>query len=163
MATSRAATSPSTLALLLLAGLLLAGLASCDSKGADDDDSGDDDDSLFDDDDTSECEGITPEVTNINPSELNEMLQDKDFQLINVHIPYAGEIPGTDVHIPYTDISDIEEHLGNNPGAKAVLYCLTGPMSAIAADDLVELGYCRIYDLPAAMVGWQAEGYPIEQ
>ncbi len=165
MPDSRPAMWSSILALLLLAGLSGVALTSCAGDGdgtTGDDDTGDDDDSLAGDDDD-ECEGITPEVTNITPDELNEMLQAKDFQLINVHIPHAGEIPGTDVHIAYTDIDDIEEHLGSNTGAKAVLYCLTGPMSAIAADDLVDLGYCHIYDLPAAMVGWQAEGYPVDQ
>ncbi len=40
---------------------------------------------------------------NIIPAQLWTMLQQKDFTLINVHIPYAGEIRGTDVFIPYTD------------------------------------------------------------
>jgi len=37
----------------------------------------------------------------ITVEELNTMLQSRDFPLINVHIPYEGEIPGTDAHIPY--------------------------------------------------------------
>jgi rhodanese-related sulfurtransferase len=108
------------------------------------------------------CEGITPEVTEITPDELSMMLENKDFELINVHIPDAGEIPGTDVHITYTETAMLEDHLGGDVGAKAVLYCLTGPMSAIATAALVELGYCRIYDMPAGMVGWEAEGYPVD-
>jgi rhodanese-related sulfurtransferase len=107
------------------------------------------------------CEGITPEVLEISPSELSAMLEAKDFEFINVHIPYAGEIPGTDVHIQYTDTAAIEARLNSDVSTKAVLYCLTGPMSAIAAKVLIKLGYCQIYDMPAGMVGWEAEGFPV--
>ncbi len=109
----------------------------------------------------SACDGVTPELLEISPSELNSMLETKDFELINVHTPDAGEIPGTDVHIRHTDTTALETHLGNDLSAKAVLYCLTGPMSAIAGRALVGLGYCQIYDMPAAMVGWEAEGYTL--
>jgi len=153
---------PTALTFLLLAGALGQGLACTLPASSDDDDSSS---ANSDDDDTavSPCEGIDAEVHEISPAELNEMMADKDFELINVHIPHAGEIPGTDVHIPYTDLAALEEHLGGDVGAKAVLYCLTGPMSSIAADDLIERGYCQIYDLPAGMVGWQAVGFPVDQ
>ncbi|MCA9696500.1 MAG: rhodanese-like domain-containing protein [Myxococcales bacterium] len=108
------------------------------------------------------CEGVPSMVTEISPDELAAMLESKDFALINVHIPYAGEIPGTDVHIAYTETAELEAYLGNDHGAKAVLYCQTGPMSAIASAALAELGYCHIYDMPAGMIGWEAEGHPIE-
>lgn len=143
---------------LLLALLLTSVLAGCPTA-SNDDDIADDDDTV---EDSFSCEGITPEVFEVSSAELDEMLQDKDFELINVHIPRDGEIPGTDVHIAYTDTEGLEEHLGHDLGAKAVLYCKTGPMSAIAAAALVDLGYCRIYDLPAAMTGWEAEGYPLD-
>jgi len=125
----------------------------------------DDDDSVADDDDAAglTCDGIVPVVTELSSADLDAMLDDKDFELINVHIPYAGEIPGTDVHIAYTATDDLEAHLGGDTATKAVLYCRTGPMSVIATAALVELGYCRIYDLPGGMAGWEAEGYPIDQ
>jgi len=88
------------------------------------------------------------------------MLDNKDFELINVHIPYAGEIVGTDVHIAYTDVDAIEAHLGSQLAAKVVLYCLTGPMSEIAGDDLVSRGYCQVYDMPDGLFQWQQLGYP---
>ena len=43
-----------------------------------------------------------------------------------------------------------------------MLYCKTGPMSAIAAADLIDLGYCNIYDMPAGMIGWEAAGYTLD-
>ena len=145
--------------LLLLLVLPLAACPAPDGGAGDDDDAGTDDD----DDAAFTCDGVTPEIIEISPDELDAMMDDDDFELINVHIPYEGEIPGTDVHIAFTDTDGLEDHLGGDVAAKAVLYCKTGPMSAAAAADLVELGYCRIHDLPAGMNGWEDEGYPIDE
>jgi len=109
------------------------------------------------------CDGITPKVTDITVDELKSMMEDKDFLLINVHIPYAGEIPETDANIAYTDTEGIEAFMDNNPAVRAVLYCKTGPMSATAASKLVDKGYCNIMDLPEAMKGWENAGYDIEE
>lgn len=89
------------------------------------------------------------------------MLAAKDFALINVHIPYAGEIEGTDANIPYTDIEGLEAHLHNDHAAKAVLYCRSGSMSLDASTKLVERGYCQIYDMPGGMNAWTAAGFTL--
>lgn len=106
------------------------------------------------------CAGITPMRNILTPEELLAMLDAKDFELINVHVPYAGEIPGTDAHIAYTDVDAIEEHLGYDKAAKVVLYCRTGPMSEIAGDELVARGYCNVSDMPAGSYNWEQLGYP---
>ena len=36
-------------------------------------------------------------------------------------------------------------------------------MSAAAANDLVDLGYTQIWDLPAGMVGWESAGYTLDE
>ena len=94
--------------------------------------------------------------------ELVGWLAKKDFELINVHVPWGGQIPGTDKHISYTQIGDIEAYLGHDKGAKAVLYCKTGPMSLSAVNKLVKLGYWNLWDFPSGMVGWQASGQQID-
>jgi len=43
-------------------------------------------------------------VNEISPSRLHQMMKEKDFTLVNVHIPYAGEILQTDMLIPYNEI-----------------------------------------------------------
>lgn len=44
---------------------------------------------------------------NVTPTELKSMLGSKDFVLLNVHIPFAGNIPGTDLSITYNEIESI--------------------------------------------------------
>lgn len=103
----------------------------------------------------------TPEWHGITPDDLAALLADEDVILIDVHIPFAGTIPGTDAHVPYTDTSALVAALGGDKGAKAVLYCLTGPMSKKAVNDLVALGFWNLYDLIGGMNAWKAAGYEL--
>lgn len=102
---------------------------------------------------------------NVNPDELNTMLKDKDFVFINVHIPFAGDIANTDLSIPYDQITEPEylSQLPADKNAKIVLYCRSGRMSAIAAEELVSLGYTSIWDLTGGMLEWEQAGYKIEK
>lgn len=97
----------------------------------------------------------------ISVEELNNMLKSKDFSFINVHIPYEGEIPGTDAHIPYNEVEDYADQLPQDKDAKIVLYCRSGPMSAAASKTLVEMGYTNVIDVQGGMKAWQAAGYEL--
>ena len=99
---------------------------------------------------------------NVTASELNTMLRNKDFVFINVHIPFAGNIAGTDLSIPYDQIEQDLSQLPSDKNAKIVLYCRSGRMSTIAAEALVKLGYSNIWNLNGGMDGWEQAGYPLE-
>lgn len=99
----------------------------------------------------------------VTPDELDIMLKDKDFIFVNVHIPFAGNIADTDLSIPYDQIERNLSQLPADKNAKIVLYCSSGRMSAIAAEELVSLGYTNIWDLKGGMVEWGQAGYEIER
>jgi rhodanese-related sulfurtransferase len=102
---------------------------------------------------------------NVTADELNAMLKNKDFVFVNVHIPFAGNIAGTDLSIAYNQITDPANlsQLPADKNAKIVLYCRSGRMSQIAAETLVGLGYTNLWNLAGGMVDWENAGYEIEQ
>ena len=93
--------------------------------------------------------------------ELKTQLDKKDFPLINVHIPYEGEIANTDTFIDYREIDKNLDKLPKDKNAKIVLYCRSGRMSHIAAETLVKLGYTNVYDVEGGMLAWEEAGYPL--
>ena len=100
-----------------------------------------------------------PQYQVMSVDELHTQMTDKDFLLINVHIPDKKKIDSTNEHISYTNTSALVTALNSDKAAKAVLYCKTGPMSTKATKDLVKLGFYNIYDLTGGFVAWKAQGY----
>ena len=101
--------------------------------------------------------------TNATPAQVKQMFATKDFFLVNVHVPYAGELAQTDAFIPYTDIEQNLAKLPADKNAKLLLYCSSGHMSGIAANTLVRLGYTNVWNLDGGMAAWQSAGYPVIQ
>ena len=80
--------------------------------------------------------------------------------VINVHVPYEGEIPGTDAFLPFDRIARRRADLPPR-SSRLVIYCRTGRMSVTAARTLWNLGYRDIVDLRGGMVAWKASGRPL--
>ncbi len=85
---------------------------------------------------------------------------DRAFIVVIVHIPYQGEIEGTNYNVAYNDIDALTTALPDKD-APIILYCRSGNMSEQAAHDLVELGYTQIYDVPGGMNAWQSSGHTL--
>ena len=101
--------------------------------------------------------------TNVTATELQDLLNKKDFTLINVHIPFEGNLPKTDLSIPYDTIGQNLSKLPGDKNAKLFLYCRSGRMSDIAARELVKQDYTNIWNLDGGMVAWEQAGLPIQK
>jgi phage shock protein E len=101
--------------------------------------------------------------TDVNAAGLAAMLRARAFPLINVHIPYEGEIEGTDLFIPF---DQVEANLGKLPSdrqARIVLYCRSGSMSTTAARALAKRGYTDVWNLDGGTLAWEQAGYPLRR
>lgn len=99
--------------------------------------------------------------TRVSPEEMKGAMEEEDLMLINTHVPFAGDILGTDLSIPYDEIGQNTERLPDKD-ARIALYCLGGPMSDEASRTLVELGYTNVWDLGGGMEAWREAGFPLE-
>jgi len=98
----------------------------------------------------------------VSAAGLRDMLAHKDFVLVNVHIPYTGEIERTDLLIPYDEIGKKVGALPARKDAKIVLYCRSGHMSVTAARTLAGLGYTNLWNLEGGMIAWKDAGYALK-
>jgi rhodanese-related sulfurtransferase len=98
----------------------------------------------------------------ITVEQLAELVEKEEVTLVNVHIPYEGELPNTDLFIAYDEIAD---HLDELPAKDApiVLYCRSGGMSTSAAQELAELGYSNVLEVDGGFNAWKAAGYELLQ
>lgn len=110
---------------------------------------------------TSTNSGHAIAYKNITSKELAAQLASKDFFFVNVHIPYEGEIEKTDVFISYDDIENNLDKLPQDKNAKIVLYCRSGRMSAIAAQNLANMGYTNVFNHLGGMIDWEQMGYKV--
>lgn len=100
----------------------------------------------------------------ISVETLAAMMEERraSFLLINTHIPDEGDIPGTDLSIPYNEITENLDQLPADKDAEIVLYCRSDNMSRSAAEELAELGYTNLKNLDGGFIAWRDAGYPFE-
>ena len=95
----------------------------------------------------------------ISPSTAMEMMtQSKDIIILDVRTEEEfneGYIENA-ILLPYTDIPFQAKKVLPDKEATILIYCRSGRRSAIAAKNLVELGYTNIYDF-GGIIDWPGE------
>jgi rhodanese-related sulfurtransferase len=92
-----------------------------------------------------------------------KMMDQKDFILINVHVPYYGEISQTDLLVPFNAIEQQKNDLPKDKNARIVVYCMMGPMGDIAAEKLASMGYTRVSNFQGGMMAWSQAGRSLQR
>lgn len=106
-------------------------------------------------------QAIKPSGDTVSVGQLKNMIKNKDkqnFTLINVHIPYEGEIEKTDTFVAFDKIIEQSGALPKEKTAPIVLYCKTGRMSQEALATVRSLGYTNVKHLIGGFDTWQKSG-----
>ena len=101
--------------------------------------------------------------TNVSPDRLAQMLGHKNFTFVNVKTPYIGEIDGTDLYIPYDQLTARASQLPQAKDTRILVYCRSGVESVQAAQTLLDLGYTSVLNLDGGMNAWQSSGRTLVQ
>jgi len=98
----------------------------------------------------------------ITATELNQIMQNEDIFLVDVHTPEQQHIKGTDLFIPYNKIETYKDKLPQDKNTPIYLYCEGGPMGNAAAKSLYELGYRNLFNLEGGAKAWRNAGLDFE-
>ena len=100
--------------------------------------------------------------TNLTLAQFQALMENKDFPLVNVHVPFEGNIAGTDLNIPFDNIPAHLDQLPADKDARIVLYCKSNGMSLSAIEELAALGYSNLFNIDGGFMAWQEAGFPLE-
>ncbi len=110
-----------------------------------------------DDDATATTSTGVPAARLVGVDEFAARLEDPDVVVVNVHVPDEGNLPDTDVSIPFDEISE-SDALPADLDTPLAVYCKSGNMSADAVADLAALGYTDVAELDGGFEAWVDAG-----
>ena len=101
---------------------------------------------------------FSSEIKLVDSNEFETIISSGAY-VINAHTPYVGEIKGTDLNAEeWENMASYQDQLPKDKDTPIAIYCRSGRMSAISAQQLTDLGYTNIYDLEGGMNAWQSSG-----
>jgi rhodanese-related sulfurtransferase len=98
----------------------------------------------------------------VGPDAFARRVEDPKVVTINVHIPNEGNIAGTDLAVPFDQISTSTE-LPADRATPLAVYCRSGNMSATAVKDLQAKGYTDVVELSGGYDAWLESGRSLEK
>jgi rhodanese-related sulfurtransferase len=102
-----------------------------------------------------------PQIRTLSVEGFVGKISQPESIVVNVHVPYAGEIGGTDAFIPFDRIAG-DVRLPEDKDARLLLYCRTMRMSTLAATTLGDEGFTNVVVLRGGMQAWEASGRTLE-
>jgi rhodanese-related sulfurtransferase len=109
------------------------------------------------------CMFQKPDYLKMMPAtELNQILQNEDIFLVDVHTPEQQHIKGTDLFVPYNEIEKYQDKFPKDKNTAIYLYCEGGPMGNAAAKSLYKLGYRNLINLEGGANAWRKAGFDFE-
>lgn len=104
---------------------------------------------------------VVGQLRSVGPQKFAQAVAEPHRVTINVHIPYEGDIPGTDLSIPFDQIGARQDALPPGRTTPLAVYCRSGRMSEIALTTLSAMGYHDVVELAGGTRAWEGSGRPL--
>lgn len=91
------------------------------------------------------------------PDDFAAAVAEPDRVTVNVHVPFEGDIAGTDLSVRYDAVRAARDRLPTTDTPLAI-YCRSGSMSREAALVLSDMGYRDVVELDGGMQAWSDDG-----
>lgn len=107
-------------------------------------------------------EGVFKELT---AAETKNLIETSQPLILDVRTPneyYSGHIAGATL-IPLQQLSQRLSEIRQYKDKEILIYCRSGNRSTVASEILMENGFKKLYNLRTGILGWQKEGYKIQQ
>jgi thioredoxin len=107
-------------------------------------------------------ESVFKELT---AAEAKAMIETSQPLILDVRTPneyYNGHLAGATL-IPLQQLSQRLSEIQQYKGKEILIYCRSGNRSTVASEILIENGFKKLYNLRTGILGWQKEGFKIQQ
>ena len=111
------------------------------------------------------CSSSNEATKKVDPVEFSEVIAQPGVIILDVRTPEefnAGHIANAiNINLEGSDFASEVSKLDKN--ATVAVYCRSGNRSAVATDQMAELGFTDMYDMQGGILDWEATGGPVVQ
>jgi rhodanese-related sulfurtransferase len=111
------------------------------------------------------CSSSNEATKKVDPVEFSEVIAQPGVIILDVRTPEefnAGHIANA-ININLADSNFSSEVSKLDKNATVAVYCRSANRSAVATDEMAELGFTDMYDMQGGIIDWQAAGGPVIQ
>jgi rhodanese-related sulfurtransferase len=111
------------------------------------------------------CSSSNEATKKVDPVEFSEVIAQPGVIILDVRTPEefnAGHIANA-ININVADPSFSSEVSKLDKNATVAVYCRSANRSAVATNEMAELGFTDMYDMQGGIIDWEAAGGPVVQ
>ena len=109
------------------------------------------------------CSSNNEATKKVDPVEFSEVIAQPGVIILDVRTPEefnAGHIPNA-ININVADSNFSSEVSKLDKNATVAVYCRSANRSAVATNEMAELGFTDMYDMQGGIIDWEAAGGPV--
>jgi phage shock protein E len=109
------------------------------------------------------CSSNNEATKKVDPVEFSEVIAQPGVIILDVRTPEefnAGHIPNAiNINVAASNFSSEVSKLDKN--ATVAVYCRSANRSAVATNEMADLGFTDMYDMQGGIIDWEAAGGPV--